>query len=345
MLDAFCKVKVSATGVIEYVPVSLAAMQGSGVVLPVTPATALLDAASPNQIVFLNGTGVGGSMSYAATRAAIGAGTSNLALGSTTGTAYDGALGTTATSNATTALANAATAQSAANAAQSTANAALPSANAATALGLYSEYSLAASPGAWTLNNGSGTATITGGKARLSLNTGIIPGAYANQVKIYTPSIQNTWSVDLRARMASLSGGNNGAVYASFGVRSGTGGQGVFANIRLDGGVVAVSCYTDTISGGGSKGDSNAVTRANMTSGNLWMRFAINGASIVLFYGIGVAGAMPTEWDVVGSTTSTASWKASYMNTIIMALDAVSPGSPDAVTIEWDSITTRGAIF
>lgn len=47
--------------------------QGAGPGLPNTPAEVLLDAASPSTIVALNGSGVGTSLSYAATRTAIGA--------------------------------------------------------------------------------------------------------------------------------------------------------------------------------------------------------------------------------------------------------------------------------
>lgn len=208
------------------------------------------------------------------------------------------------------------------------------------ALTLITVPSLASSTG-WTLVSGSGTATITGGAARVSLPASTVPGSYGNNPKISRSHGQSSFSVDARARIKSWSGGNSANVYAHFRVGRGTSdAQGFLVYIRGDGGSTCVTFAADTVSGGGAFGTASP-SRADLTGGQFWTRIVVGPSGASAYYGIGVAGAEPTSWLVIGSTTSTSSWRSDWISQIGVLLDAIGGGSPDTVTIDWDNISAR----
>lgn len=207
-------------------------------------------------------------------------------------------------------------------------------------LGLLTVPSLASSSG-WTVVNGSGAASITIGAARVSLGTGVVPGGFANNPRISRPHGQSSFSVDAKARIKSWSGGNSPNVYAHFRIGRGTSGaEGFLVYVRGDGGGLSVGLNADTVSGGGAIGTASP-SRADIAGGQFWTRIVVGPTGASAYYGVGAAGVEPASWLVIGSTTSTLSWRSDWISHVGVLLDAIGGGSPDIATVDWDSISAR----
>lgn len=248
---------------------------GGGGSLPDTPVAVLLDAASPNTFVALDGTGAGESLQPAAAQSLLEL-TTTLPLASSSG---------------------------------------------------------------WTLSNGSGAVSITGGAARVQLGAGVVPGSFTNIPAIARPHGQSPFAVDVRARIKAWTGGDFTNVFAHFRVSNGTlGGQGFLLYVRGDGGDVGF--LADSISGGGVISFGSQISsRAEVASGQFWTRIMIGPSGASAYYGVGVAGAQPTVWKAIASTTSTASWRSDWLSQVYVGLDSIFGGSGDAVTVDWDSFS------
>ena len=210
-------------------------------------------------------------------------------------------------------------------------------------LGIATTPPLTSSAG-WTLRAGAGGATITGGVARLTLGSGVVPGAWSAQpAAAYPHAITGRppfFSVDAVARLATLTGGNSSDVYVSFGLRTGASGtaSGFLVNFRGDGN--STFGYADTIGANASFG-AGAPGRSNLAGGQFWARLVIFGGTVYAYYGVGSAGAEPTSWTLIGSSANVSNVTPASIGALTFAVDAGGGGSPTAITVEWDSISAR----
>lgn len=196
-----------------------------------------------------------------------------------------------------------------------------------------------ASSSGWTLRDGDGTAAITGGVARLTLGLGVVPGPWSDVPAAAQAHGRDAHNVDVRVRVAAVTGGNSSAVFMAFGLRRGTAGSdGIFWNLRGDGGDSTV--YREGLSGSGSIA-SASINRAAIAAGTLWLRLAIRGGMLLAAHGTGVSTAEPTDWTVVYSTAAIMS-PASYISQVVCSLDAIAGGSPDAVTVDLAGFRVQG---
>jgi hypothetical protein len=175
-----------------------------------------------------------------------------------------------------------------------------------------------ASPSGWTLRDGDGTAAITGGVARLTLGLGVVPGPWSDVPAAAQAHGRDAYNVDVRVRVAAVTGGNSNAVFMAFGLRRGTAGRnGIFWNLRGDGGDSMV--YREGLPGSGSIA-SASINRAAIAAGTLWLRLAIRG----------------------GMPTAAIMSPASYLSQVVCTLDALAGGSPDAVTVDFAGFRVQG---
>lgn len=196
-----------------------------------------------------------------------------------------------------------------------------------------------ASSSGWTLRDGDGTAAITGGVARLTLGLGVVPGPWSDVPAVAQAHGRDAHNVDVRVRVAAVTGGNSSAVFMAFGLRRGTAGSdGIFWNLRGDGGDSTI--YREGLSGSGSIA-SASINRAAIAAGTLWLRLAIRGGMLLAAHGTGVGTAEPTDWTVVYSTAAIMS-PASYISQVVCSLDAIAGGSPDAVTVDLAGFRVQG---
>lgn len=197
-----------------------------------------------------------------------------------------------------------------------------------------SSISTAASTG-WALTNGSGTAAISGGDLSLSLASTVVPGSWANTPRGTYTHGRGVHGIVVQARLAALSGGDSANVYAGIGLRKLSDGTGwLAANIRCNGGYI-------NLWDGSDRGGSTAYNRAALTAGTLWIRFVLAGPTAVMYIGTGSGTTAPAIGDWVSAATYTTSFSTDRLTNVVFSLDAVGGGSPDTVTVSWDSITVR----
>lgn len=206
----------------------------------------------------------------------------------------------------------------------------------------YSDGALStASDTGWTLRDGSGTAAITGGVARLTLGSGVVPGAWASIPAAIRAHSCDPWDVDARVRLAAITGGSSSDVYVSFGLRRGSAGSaGIFFNLRGDGGDSSI--FRDSIAGTGALVSGITIDRTAMAAGTLWLRVASRGGVLFAAWGTGVGTAEPTDWAAVYSGVLLGT-PGSYLSQVIVGLDAIGGGSPDAVTVDWAGFRVKGS--
>lgn len=196
-----------------------------------------------------------------------------------------------------------------------------------------------ASATGWTTRDGDGTAAITAGVARLTLGLGVVPGPWSDLPAAAQAHGRDAHNVDVRVRVAAVTGGNSSNVFMAFGLRRGTAGNdGIFWNLRGDGGDSRV--YREGLSGSGPIA-STSINRAAIAAGTLWLRLAIRGGMLLAARGTGVGTAEPTDWTVVYSTAAIMS-PASYISQVVCSLDALAGGSPDAVTVDFAGFRVQG---
>lgn len=192
-------------------------------------------------------------------------------------------------------------------------------------------------PSGITTRNGSGSASVLSGYAKLTIPPGTAPGSWANVPMVAVGHSSDPWNIDVIGHINSWIGGNSSNVYVAFGIRRGSAGnEGAFINIRGDGG--AVDFYTETVPGTGVQATAGAIPRGDIAGGQFWCRVSIRGAQIVTWYGIGTAGLEPSEWIMIGQVTNAANHRSSYLSNIVMTLDAVGGGSPDDVAVDFNNI-------
>lgn len=197
-----------------------------------------------------------------------------------------------------------------------------------------------ASATGWTTRDGSGTAAITAGVARLTLGLGVVPGAFANVPLAARAHGLDPWNVDVRGRIAAWTGGNSSNVFVSFGLRRGTAGNdGIFFNLQGDnsGGT---SFYREM--GGSAMITAVSLSRAALTAGTFWVRLSIRGGFLSAFHGVGVGTAEPADWTCFSGSSPVVVTPGSYVSQVVMGLDAINAGSPDAVTVDFANIRVQG---
>ena len=191
-----------------------------------------------------------------------------------------------------------------------------------------------------TIRSGSGSASVVSSNVKLSLSSGIAPGAWSNVPMVAIEHDLDCWNIDIRSRISSLTGGDNSSVYLAFGIRRGSAGnEGAFLNIRGDGG--SVDFYTETIPGSGVQATAGSIARSTIASGNFWSRAAVRGAQIITWYGIGVANEEPSDWIMIGQVTNASNHRSSYLSSVVITLDAVGGGSADNVDITFTDIKIK----
>ena len=207
--------------------------------------------------------------------------------------------------------------------------------------GAYTDDTLSlASADDWTLRDGDGTAAITGGVARLTLGTGVVPGPWADVPLISQGHGKDPWNVDVRARIAAWTGGDEGDVFVSFGLRRGTAGNnGLFLNLQGNNGG-GTSFYREM--GGSAIIAAVSLARAVLVAGTLWLRLSIRGGVIAAYHGVGVGTAEPTDWTCAYSGVPMTVTPGSYVSQVVMALDAINDGSADNVTVDFANIRVQG---
>lgn len=222
--------------------------------------------------------------------------------------------------------------------------AALTQATARQLLGLATVAPLTGTAG-WTLRNGAGGATITSSVARLTLATGVATGSWSLQPAAGYPhgldAAPPHFAIDARARLKAWTGGDSSSVYTSFSIRLGTAAADALSvSIRGDGGANAVFGYANVIGVNGLIGSAASVSRATFTSGQWWTRVVVVNSTIYCYHGTGSAGAPPTSWTLLGSSTNLTNVTAASIALLMVNADG-SGGAPDDVTIDWDNISAR----
>jgi hypothetical protein len=192
----------------------------------------------------------------------------------------------------------------------------------------------------WSASAGDGSATVDS-VITVGLAQSVTPSSWAQVPKATLAHGRSFMALDVRARLSSVTGGNDSNVYASLRIcQSGSVSTGLLANLRMNGGSLALD--TVGVSGGGRIGSISTPTRANITSGNLWLRVVFAGLSVTVLWGLGSGGAEPTDWQIVATSTNATSWSSGVFASVCVALDTAPGGSPDAVTVEWSDVSVRG---
>ena len=184
----------------------------------------------------------------------------------------------------------------------------------------------------WTLTNGSGTASVTGGDLVLSLNSATVPGSWANTPRGSYSHGRGPYGIVMRVRLAALSGGDSADVYLAIGLRRASDGAGWFANIRGNGGYF-------NLWDGSDRGGSAGINRAALAAGTLWVQIVYSNGVTSLYTGTGASE--PASWDLVVLSPTVTAFGSDRIAVVTASLDAVGGGSPDTVSVSWDNITVR----
>ena len=195
----------------------------------------------------------------------------------------------------------------------------------------------------WTLRAGVGGATVTGGAVRLTAPlltpdggwTGVPLAAYPHGITGRYP----LFAIDAVARLKTFTGGDSGNVYAGFGLRVGSSAvDGFVLQARGNGGSNSLFGYAEVIGPAGTVGTASPL-RATLASGQFWQRVVLFNGYVRFFYGTGSAGAEPTSWTELGSSSSLGGVTPTNTAYLECTLGLGGSGSPDAVTVEWDNVS------
>jgi hypothetical protein len=194
-------------------------------------------------------------------------------------------------------------------------------------------------PPPWAASAGDGSATVDS-VITVGLAQGVTPSSWAQVPKATLAHGRSFMALDIRARLSSVTGGNDSNVYASLRVcQSGSTSTGVLANLRMNGGSLSLSAIGVS---GGIYVTAAGPSRSDITSGQTWLRLVFAGLSVTVLWGLGSGGAEPTDWQIVATSTNTTGWTSGVFATACVALDTAPGGSPDAVTVEWSDVSVRG---
>ena len=194
-------------------------------------------------------------------------------------------------------------------------------------------------PPPWAASAGDGSATVDS-VITVGLAQSVTPSSWAQVPKATLAHGRSFMALDIRARLSSVTGGNDSNVYASLRVcQSGSTSTGVLANLRMNGGSLSLSAIGVS---GGIYVTAAGPSRSDITSGQTWLRLVFAGLSVTVLWGLGSGGAEPTDWQIVATSTNTTGWTSGVFATACVALDTAPGGSPDAVTVEWSDVSVRG---
>lgn len=219
--------------------------------------------------------------------------------------------------------------------------AALSQASARALLGLAKVAPLTGTTG-WTLRPGVGGATITGGKVRLTAPllvpdggwTGVPLAAYPHGITGRHP----LQSLDAVARLATFTGGDNADTFAGFGVRVGSSAVDGFV-LQVRGNGSNTFGYAEVISTGTTIGFNLGIGRSTIAGGQFWQRVTLSDGVVHFYYGTGSAGAEPTTWTELGSSSTMTNVTAASVAYLEFTLGLTGGGSADNVTVEWDNVS------
>lgn len=219
--------------------------------------------------------------------------------------------------------------------------AALSQASARALLGLAKVAPLTGTTG-WTLRPGVGGATITGGKVRLTAPllvpdggwTGVPLAAYPHGITGRHP----LQSLDAVARLATFTGGDNANTFAGFGVRVGSSAVDGFV-LQVRGNGSNTFGYAEVISTGTTIGFNLGIGRSTIAGGQFWQRVTLSDGVVHFYYGTGSAGAEPTTWTELGSSSTMTNVTAASVAYLEFTLGLTGGGSADNVTVEWDNVS------
>ena len=128
-------------------------------------------------------------------------------------------------------------------------------------------------------------------------------------------------------------------VTAGFGLRVGSSAvDGFVLQARGNGGSNSLFGYAEVIGPAGTVGTASPL-RATLASGQFWQRVVLFNGYVRFFYGTGSAGAEPTSWTELGSSSSLGGVTPTNTAYLECTLGLGGSGSPDAVTVEWDNVS------
>jgi len=219
--------------------------------------------------------------------------------------------------------------------------AALTQATARQLLGLATVAPLTGTAG-WTLRPGVGGATITGGAVRLTAPlstpdggwTGVPLAAYPHGIVGRYP----LFALDAVARLKTFTGGDGNDVYAGFGPRIGSSAVDGFV-LQVRGNGTNTFGYAEVISTGTTIGFTTGIGRSTIAGGQFWTRVVLFNGYVRFFYGTGSAGAEPTSWTELGSSSTLTGVTPTNTAYLEFTLGLTGGGSADAVTVEWDNVS------
>lgn len=195
-------------------------------------------------------------------------------------------------------------------------------------------------PAPWSASAGDGSASVDGPLV-VGLLSSVTPSSWAQAPKATLAHGRSFMALDIRARLATVTGGNDSNVYASLRIcQSDSVSTGVLANLRLNGGSLSLAAIG--VSGGGTLGSTSGPSRSDITSMQTWLRLVFAGLSVTLLWGLGSGGAEPTDWQIAATSTNTTSWSSAAFATACVALDTAPGGSPDVVSVSWSDVSVRG---
>ena len=195
-------------------------------------------------------------------------------------------------------------------------------------------------PPPWSASAGDGSATVDS-VITVGLAQSVTPSSWAQVPKATLAHGRSFMALDIRARLATVTGGNDSNVYASLRIcQSGSTSTGLLANLRMNGGSLLLTAIG--VSGGGTLGSTSGPSRSDITSGQTWLRLVFAGLSVTLLWGLGSGGAVPTDWQIAATSTNTTSWSGAAFATACVALDTAPGGSPDTVSVSWSDVSVRG---
>lgn len=186
----------------------------------------------------------------------------------------------------------------------------------------YTDYDFSASPGPWTLSNGTGSATITGGVCRLSSAAGTSPtlttGPRAYLTHVYNPNHVTLWG---RIDAFNQVGGSYNAAIAL----STAGGYRLHALVTGAGTPYALVNGSNVASG---------APGSVPLDGTGWLLVRVLGNFAEWYYGTGVGTAPPTAFTRLHQATLT-----TFNYTIIEMVIRYSSGAlPDTLTVDFDDV-------
>ena len=134
----------------------------------------------------------------------------------------------------------------------------------------------------------------------------------------------NSGDFDLCVRVASLSAENRSLVLIEIADTPSDFGNRYSVWIERTSGDAVLYCNTT--------GSTLATASGRITSwtGEEWIRISVRGTAIIAYTGIGVAGARPTSWLPIGSTTAVVAWSHCSLSLMVIGTGGATTATLDA---------------